>query len=198
MATDYFVILVHLFDLSTAAFIVAKRPSINPFFKKPTNMNQSGLIGFVACLGLAVCAGCSNFPQQFAEMSAQPRAANSVAGPWVGEWISDGGHRGGLKCLLTETPHSSETELPTGPVIGNSYEARFEARFFGIFTAHYAAMLRVNPSKDDVTHLSGDHDLGGFGGGKYHYEAKVTPEHFDATYRSNADQGVFQMQRPKN
>ena len=146
---------------------------------------------------LAFVAGCSSFPRDYAGMSSKPRASKSIAGPWEGEWVSDGGHRGGLRCLLVESACGSKSGTEAGPAILPGYEARFEARFFGIFTGHYTAMLTVNPSNDAATHLSGDHDLGTMGGGLYHYEAKVTAEQFEATYRSNADTGVFRMHRPR-
>lgn len=146
---------------------------------------------------LALMSGCSSFPRDYAAISSNPRASNSIAGPWEGEWVSDGGHRGGLRCMLVESACGNKSPATTAPAIAPAYEARFEARFFGIFTGHYTAMLAVNPSNDAVTHLSGDHDLGTLGGGLYHYEANVTAEQFDATYRSKVDTGVFHMHRPK-
>jgi hypothetical protein len=73
--------------------------------------------------------------------------------------------------------------------------ASFEAKFWGVFTAHYIVALK-GTRDSAVAHLSGDQDLGGLEGGRYHYEATVTPERFDATYRSPMDHGEFHMTRP--
>jgi hypothetical protein len=79
-----------------------------------------------------------------------------------------------------------------------TYEAKFEAKFFwDLFTAHYSTLLSGARS-NGVTTLSGDHKLTGLGGGMYHYEARVTPTNFDATYRSEADEGEFHMHRHEN
>jgi hypothetical protein len=137
-------------------------------------------------LGCALIAGgCSSFQREY--VAAKPIAPNSISGPWEGEWVSKGGHRGELRCILTETSPAGGKRV--------AYEARFEAKFWGIFTAHYSTPL-AGTTDNGVTALSGDHDLGGLGGGKYHYEAKVTPTKFDATYRSEADEGEFHMSRP--
>jgi hypothetical protein len=134
--------------------------------------------------------GCSTFPQDFQRLAAAPKKspdALSIEGPWQGEWRSNSGHNGQLRCLLARQSASPD-----------SYHARFEAKFWGIFTAHYDTALRVKAGGSDplTTHLAGDHDLGWLAGGVYHYEATVTPTQFDATYKSKADQGVFHMRRP--
>lgn len=151
-------------------------------------MKRSALITHFLCAVLA--GGCSSYPREFAEAKTKPSA--TISGPWEGEWVSKGGHRGALRCILMETPSAQSAADGTRV----AYEARFEAKFWGIFTAHYSTPL-AGRRGDGVTTLSGDHDLGGLGGGKYHYEAKVTPIRFDATYRSEADEGEFHMNRPE-
>jgi hypothetical protein len=146
--------------------------------------------------------GCSTFPRDFDRAaSAPPKSVDTFAitGPWQGEWKSNGGHQGGLRCLLTAVPSSA---LPgsLGEAAANpprrEYEARFEAKFWGIFTAHYAVRLTGTAAFDGTVTLSGDHDLGSLVGGVFHYDATVTPQRFDATYKSRDDAGVFRMTRP--
>ena len=141
----------------------------------------------VACLLLA--GGCSSFPRDFA--AAKVPGGGSIAGPWVGEWVSHGGHRGELRCML-DPQHGSGI-----PILADRFDARFEAKFWGIFTAHYTVLLTGAPEGDAI-HLSGDHDLGWLAGGAYHYDARVTARKFDAMYRSHADEGEFHMLRPES
>src|SRR5947208_1643822 len=131
--------------------------------------------------------GCSTFPRDFTAAVAKPVPAETIEGPWQGSWNSNGGHSGQLRCLLE----------PSGEPAGGAenYQARFEAKFWGIFTARYNVILHGTRG-DGGAKLSGDHDLGWLAGGVYHYEADVTPAAFEATYRSKYDTGTFHMTRP--
>src|SRR5260221_4556725 len=121
-------------------------------------------IGFVIVVPLV--AGCSTFPRDFTAAVGKPTPANTILGAWQGDWKSNGGHGGALRCLLE----------PLGDTGANtvSYRARFEAKFWGIFTAHYTTPL-AGAGNDSGAKLAGDHDLGWLAGGTYHYEADVTP-----------------------
>ena len=147
----------------------------------------------MALFGFMPIAGCSSFPRDFRETVKSIPPPSSIEGAWQGEWVSTGGHRGQLRCLLALKACDPGMSFGIKPIC----EARFEAKFAGIFTAHYTTLLVIE-SGGETTTLIGDHDLGWLGGGKYHYEAKVTPKTFDATYRSDADRGTFQMARPAN
>jgi hypothetical protein len=136
--------------------------------------------------GVPLLLGCSTFSREYESAVGRPVDPRSISGAWRGEWVSHGGHRGALRCILGETSVAQSGE--------QTYEAKFEAKFWGIFTAHYAVMLR-GASHDGITTLSGNHDLGFMAGGVYHYEATVTPAEFKATYRSPADAGDFDMKR---
>jgi hypothetical protein len=129
--------------------------------------------------------GCSSFPRDYRRATVRTvPEAKSIDGAWQGAWKSASGNSGGLKCIL-----SSSAASP------GEYTASFEAKFWGVFTAHYVVALKGTRDAD-AAHLSGDQDLGGLEGGKYHYEATVTPTRFDATFRSPADHGEFHMTRP--
>jgi len=78
----------------------------------------------------------------------------------------------------------------------HTYEARFKATYWKIFRVGYDVALLVERKPDGSFRLSGENDLGWWGGGVYHYEGDVSSTNFAATYRSRYDHGTFQMQRP--
>src|SRR5437764_11099339 len=88
---------------------------------------------------LALLAGCSSFPGEFKRASARPRGGDPIEGAWQGTWKSDSGHSGRLRCVLTSMPATAKDAVPgTMPSAASvRYRASFEARFWGIFTAHY-------------------------------------------------------------
>ena len=145
--------------------------------------------GPLLMVSLVAAGGCSTFSKDYNAAVASSQAgvaaapSSSIIGPWQGEWRSKSGHRGRLRCVLS-------AKTPT------EYFARFEAKFWKIFTAHYDVTLRVVNETDQTVKLAGDQDLGWLAGGKYHYEATVTPEQFDATYDSKIDSGEFHLRRP--
>jgi hypothetical protein len=151
-----------------------------------------GVVAALLWLGGLFAGGCSTFPRDFARAASAPaKSADpiSIAGPWQGQWKSNGGHGGRLRCLLTRAADGGEGDL--------AFDARFEAKFWGIFTAHYTVTLKGRGDESPGTvKLRGDHDLGSLAGGVFHYEASVTARRFDATYRSSEDAGEFHMMRP--
>ena len=150
------------------------------------------LAGLVLWIGLVVSGGCSSFSRDYAAID-QAQAAGNITGAWAGEWKSNGGHQGALRCILTQTATPAAPNAAGPQKV--TYDAQFEAKFWGLFTAHYSTPL-AGTIDHGTAHLTGDHELTGLGGGHYHYEADVTPGKFDATYRSEVDQGVFRMTRP--
>ena len=76
------------------------------------------------------------------------------------------------------------------------YHARFKATYWKIFRIGYRVEMSVEPHPDGVFKLSGENDLGWWGGGVYRYEGDVTATNFLSTYRSKYDHGTFQMKRP--
>jgi hypothetical protein len=148
----------------------------------------------LALCALLTSAGCSRFSRDYRAALAEKRVPGSIDGAWQGTWSSAGGHHGELRCILTAVPGATEAAPVTQPVPPVKYLARFEATFWKVFTGRYTALLS-GTREGDATHLSGDHDLGPFLG-QYHYEATVTPDRFDATYRTHGDHGEFRLTRP--
>lgn len=151
------------------------------------------VLGLIAGLASVVVStmGCSSFPREY-QAAKKADYGSAIAGPWEGEWVSKGGHHGSLRCIITQTPGQAAGGSKT-----ISYLASFEAKFlWDLLTAHYSTPL-VGTTEGDHVLLTGDHPLTGLGGGMYHYEAKVTPTKFDATYRSENDAGEFRMGRAR-
>jgi hypothetical protein len=127
--------------------------------------------------------GCSDFNREFSQTLASTQPSNTIEGPWEGYWQSNAGHGGDrLRAILTKN----------GP---DTYIAQFRAKYWGIFEADQETLLRVTGT--NPVRATGESDLGYLKGGTYRYEATITPEKFDATYKSDEDHGVFEMTRPK-
>lgn len=133
---------------------------------------------------LAGLTGCSSFDSEYKQAVGSGLPAGSIEGPWEGRWESQAGHGGGpLRCMITKT----------GPDL---YYAKFRAGYWGIFAANEETLLRVS-GKDPIK-ATGESDLGALKGGLYRYEATITPDKLDATYKSAGDRGVWTMTRPVN
>jgi hypothetical protein len=134
-------------------------------------------------LALIVSTGCSSFHKEWKAATKAPVPANSIDGPWTGEWRSErNGHHGKLRCVMTKT---SDT----------TYRAHFRANFFKICRFTYAATL-TGRETNGVVALQGEANLGKLAGGVYKYEGRVTPTEFQSTYASKHDHGNYQMSRP--
>lgn len=139
------------------------------------------IIGAVMLAGFVT--GCSSFNREWRRAAKQPAPTNSISGRWEGHWISDAnGHNGGLRCIVSD--------LET-----NRLEARFRASYMKILRFGYTVKLTAT-STNGVWHFDGQEDLGTLAGGLYRYEGKATPSHFESTYHSEHDHGVFVMERP--
>jgi hypothetical protein len=78
-----------------------------------------------------------------------------------------------------------------------TYEARFHARFWKIFSYRYRVPLQVQEhAQDGRFTFQGTSDLGWWAGGNYTAEGTATAQQFDATYRSKWDHGYFRLTRP--
>ena len=138
------------------------------------------MLASVAALALT---GCSTFNKEWKAALATPPPANSIEGPWAGEWRSDrNGHHGDLQCVVSKT---SET----------TYRAYYRAKYWKILRFSYVATLH-GAETNGLVKLKGDADLGKLAGGVYRYEATVTPTDFRSTYSSKYDHGKFTMSRP--
>jgi hypothetical protein len=135
--------------------------------------------------GLAVMlwlCGCS-FNKEWKAAVSSPVPANSIEGPWTGEWRSDrNGHHGALRCIVAKNPDAT-------------YRARFRATYWKIARFTYTATLN-GVETNGVTALKGEANLGKLVG-VYKYDGSATPEEFRSTYSSKHDKGEFQMARPE-
>jgi hypothetical protein len=135
-------------------------------------------------LALLLASGCSTFNRDWRSAANEPAPTNSITGRWEGRWLSDANaHTGKLRCLLT-------------PESGGKFRARFHATFWKIFHAGYTVTL-VAESQGGTWQFHGEENLGGLGGGVYHYEGHASPTNFFSTYKSDYDHGTFELRRPE-
>jgi hypothetical protein len=136
-----------------------------------------------AVLFATTTTGCSTFNRDW-KKAAAPQPANDIAGRWEGSWLSDmDGHHGRLRCVITGLDHGR-------------YRAHYKATYWKIFRFSYAVEMQVAEHSNDGFEMSGETDLGWWGGGVHHYDGKVTPTNFFSTYQSTYDHGKFRMERP--
>jgi hypothetical protein len=138
----------------------------------------------VALAGLVGLTGCSTFNRDWQAAAASPAPTNSIAGRWEGQWVSDhNGHNGRLRALIR-------------PLDNGQYEARYHAKYGGIFSFGMAAKLDVKSAADGQWKFSGVEHLGGFYG-EYRYEGQATTTNFFSTYKASVDHGTFRLTRPR-
>ena len=139
-------------------------------------------------LCVAAAVGCGTFDRDWKAAVVRPVVPSSLEGAWQGTWLSHtNGHSGGLRAIITRNA--------TG-----SYETRFHATYWKIFSGQYTVTLDAKPAGDGF-HLEGREDLGTiflwYKLGEYSYDGRATGTEFKCTYRSESDGGVFEMTRPK-
>ena len=140
--------------------------------------------GLLALAALFLITGCSSFNRDWKAARKQAETPVAPEGLWDGHWLSHvNGHTGRLRCMVTPGAEAPE------------YHARYQARYARILTATYSVPMSAMWVNDDVF-LKGEHDLGPLAGGVYAYEAVISNGHFNATYTSRWDHGVFRMTRP--
>ena len=134
---------------------------------------------------LALAAtGCSSFQREWRNAASTGSGSNGIDGRWVGIWRSDvNGHHGGLRCLISA-------------VNEHEREAKFRASYFGFLHFEYTVIFQAEHTNDGWQ-VHGREDLGAAAGGLYYYDGFVTPARFQASYRCEADRGIFEMARPK-
>jgi hypothetical protein len=168
----------------TPADFVSKifRKNVYPRPTRKQKIMRALSIG-LGVMALVLSTGCSSFHKEWKVATKSPVPANSIDGPWTGEWRSErNGHHGTLRCVMTKT---SDT----------TYRAHFRAHFFKIFRYTYAATLTGCETNGAVA-LQGEADLGKLAGGVYKYDGRVTSIEFRSTYTSKHDHGNYQMSRP--
>lgn len=152
-------------------------------------MNASSLRWILALLPLLV-ASCSTagFERQWKTTVAAQKKHPSpdITGAWTGTWRSDAnGHHGVLRCLVTREAEKSD-----------NYRFYYHATYGSVLTAAYTVTEQVHRNRAGAYDISGEHNLGYFAGGLYHYQGASTVQNMKSTYRSSADRGVFELARP--
>jgi hypothetical protein len=113
-------------------------------------------------------------------LSSVSLAADPYTGRWAGQWSSDAnGHHGPLRAKLTPT--------------GHGYTATFAGRFAGVIPFVYRTPLSAVGTSGEAVFLTAERRLPLFG--TFRTDAVVTPNSFDATFRSARDSGRFTLTR---
>lgn len=145
-------------------------------------MRNRMLILLIVTAGLTM--GCSKFTRRWRATDGESPPVGQVTGRWEGTWQSDvNRHRGRLRCMMTQS----------GPEV---FEAWFQATFWKIVRSSYKVELEGVPQPDGSVVLRGEADLGWLGGGLFRCEGRADPVAFGARYRSERDEGEFDMRRP--
>jgi hypothetical protein len=140
--------------------------------------------GLIMTCALLLGGGCSSFHHEWKVAASKSAPLGGIEGRWQGSWHSDvNNHSGRLRCLLSEAG-------------GNTYRARFHAKYMKILSFGYTVILTAEPSKTNGFTFSGEANLGRLAGGVYHYEGHADGTNFFSTYSCKYDHGTFQMARP--
>ncbi len=113
---------------------------------------------------------------------AIPAVAQDLGGNWSGQWNScRTGHRGRLNATFCRIDEYH-------------VQAKFRGTFARIVPFRYRAVLDIVHEEPGMMVLSGSKKLGPIMG-SFSYDATVTGNQFNATYRSRRDQGYWRMSR---
>jgi len=119
-------------------------------------------------------------------MASRSGPPKDITGPWLGSWHSDAnGHHGELRCVVLPEDRKSD-----------DYRFYYHAIYGNFLTVAYTVTEQVHRNRQGNYDLRGEHNLGYFAGGLYHYEGVSTTTKMRSTYRSSADHGTFELARP--
>lgn len=155
-----------------------------PFKFRPVSPTLAPMKGVFFAVGIVMLTGCSSFHKEWSAANKQPIPANSIQGPWAGDWHSDkNGHHGSLRCVVSKNSDST-------------YRAHYRATYMKILHFSYVATLNGRDTTSNTVSLEGEADLGKMAGGVYKYEGVATPTNFHSTYTSKYDHGSYDLSRP--
>lgn len=129
-------------------------------------------------------SGCASFEKkwQHAQQPTRSASTDTLAGAWEGSWTSaTTGHTGKLRCVIE-------------PADGDKYHCIYHAHWGKFFSKTFTLTCQVKRGKSE-TRITGGTDLGPLLGGYFDHDAKVRDDDFQATYKSSADNGTFQMKK---
>lgn len=124
----------------------------------------------------------------YGQAASQPVAqgdtvnANLLCGNWKGSWIS---------CKSRHNGRLRATFCRIGPT---QVQAKFTGSFCKVFPFRYKAVLDIVHEEDGLIQLRGSRRLGPLMG-TFYYEATITGNQFNASYRSKRDCGQWNMTR---
>ena len=118
----------------------------------------------------------------FVSFYSVDHACAQAAGNWQGTWLSESnGHSGKLNARIHQVSPSQ-------------YRAVFRGTYFKVLPFRYATTLDVVGCGPGYVQLAGGKKLGPVMG-EFRYQACVSGNQFQATFRSKRDHGVWQMRK---
>ncbi len=133
-----------------------------------------------ALLGLG---GCSDFDKAWDQAAALSNPVGDFQGRWEGTWRSEvNGHNGPLRAIVTKKDNGG-------------YQARFHAGYGGFLTFEHQITLDAR-LEGNFHAFQGSADLGWLAGGVFHHTGKANDKLYFSNYKSEEDQGIFELWRP--
>jgi hypothetical protein len=158
--------------------------TMNLYPTHPRRRLRLSLLALFALLALPlILAGCASpkFASDWRHALKTP--PTGIEGAWEGTWLSENtGHQGKLRCLVSSQPHMPHT-----------FNFQYWASWATVLSGSFEVSYFVKPDGDTYS-VTGESDLGPFG--VFSHQGHISKDHFQATFRSGEDQGVFEMTRP--
>ena len=122
------------------------------------------------------------FQSRWSEAKTLP--SSGAQGRWTGTWKSEvNGHTGKLRCVVS---HPKGTD---------QHSFLYRATWMKVLAATFKTAKTVTPTAQGATFV-GEKNLGVLGG-TFRCKGSIKDDHFQATYESAVDHGVFEMERVK-
>ena len=161
-------------------------------------MNTRLAFGFIALTAslLTSCAG-PGFNSAYRKSvdafdAADPKP--KVSGPWEGYWLSDkNAHTGKLRAISTPRPSTAgDSDSDSDGV--EHYDFRYHATWAKVLSGGYRSDHSVSREPDGSYSVKGAENIALLG--LYTSEGTIKGDKFESRYKSDADEGVFILQRP--
>lgn len=151
-----------------------------------------GLFALTAAL-LTSCAGPS-FNSAYRKSVDAYHAADpkpKISGPWEGYWLSDkNAHTGKLRAIGTRK-HPAACAGDDGV---DHLDFRYHATWAKVLSGGYTADHEANGNPDGSISVKAEKEIALLG--LYTSEGTIKGDKFESRYLSDADQGVYVLQRP--
>lgn len=113
-----------------------------------------------------------------------------VSGPWEGYWLSgENAHTGKLRAIGSARPSAAGGDDGV-----EHMDFRYHATWAKVLSGGYTADHKVKRNRDGSFSVNAEKEIALLG--PYTSEGTIKGDKFEATYKAEADHGVFILQRP--